>query len=174
MKPHAVPDVLAYLAGAWYVERTAQDLTNGAAGRFTGTTVFGPLGGGADHGSIDECAGHGLLHHESGTFVWQGTPRPAERILRYLPGERAGTAHVEFSDGRPFHDLDLHSGSYVAHHPCVADAYRGEFTVLGPDRWQTHWRVTGPAKDVLLVTDYIRRPGTTTAPRTTTAGSPRH
>jgi hypothetical protein len=176
-----VPDVLAYLAGTWHVERTARDLASGLEGRFRGTTVFGPLGGGEADGDRDQdgaagrgtpspgsadpgdgagggpAGGQGLLHHESGTFVWQGTPRPAERILRYLPGDRTGTARVEFSDGRPFHDLDLSSGTYVADHPCAADLYRGEFTVLGHGRWRTRWRVRGPAKDILLITDYVRR-----------------
>ncbi|WP_255952947.1 DUF6314 family protein [Streptomyces odontomachi] len=178
MPPVPVPDVLAYLAGAWRVERTVRDLASGAEGRFTGTTVFAPLaadgtsgpdgdtgaghgrhgatGKGAHAGAGDAAERGGLLHHESGTFVWQGTARPAERTLRYLPGITAGTARVEFSDGRPFHDLDLRGGSYVAHHPCAADLYRGDFTVTGPDRWRTSWRVTGPAKDLLLVTDYTR------------------
>ncbi|MGX1268857.1 DUF6314 family protein [Streptomyces phaeoluteigriseus] len=139
-----VPDTLAYLAGAWRVERSVRDLTNGAEGRFEGATVFGPLDGG------------GLLHEESGTFVWQSVPRPASRTLRFLPGPIPGTADVTFADGRPFHDLDLASGRHVTDHPCVADLYRGEFTVRDADHWRTLWRVRGPAKDLLLTTDYVR------------------
>jgi hypothetical protein len=139
-----VRDVLAYLSGNWRVERSVRDLANDAAGSFTGTTVFGPL----DTGE--------LLHHESGTFVWQGVARPAERTLRFLPGPGPGTALVQFSDGRPFHDLDLRSGRYVAGHPCSADFYRGEFTVRDEQRWRTVWRVRGPAKDLLLTTGYLR------------------
>ncbi|MER6691826.1 DUF6314 family protein [Streptomyces minutiscleroticus] len=139
-----VPDVLAYLAGRWRVERTVRDLATGDEGRFTGTTAFTPLDGG------------GLLHHESGTFVWRGVPRPAERTLRFLPGGTAGRADVRFADGRPFHDLDLTTGRHVADHPCAADLYRGEFTALDADRWRTVWRVGGPAKDLLLTTDYAR------------------
>jgi hypothetical protein len=137
-------DVLTYLAGSWRVERTVRDLTSDAAGRFTGTTVFGPL----------EDAG--LLHYESGTFVWQGVARPAERTLRFLPGQDPGTALVRFSDGRPFHDLDLTRGRYVADHPCAADLYRGEFTVRDERRWRSVWRVRGPAKDLVLTTGYAR------------------
>jgi hypothetical protein len=145
-----VPDVLAYLTGTWQVHRTAHDIAAGMTGRFTGTTVFrGPADGGP-----------GLLHQESGTFLWQGVARPAERTLRFLPGETEGTARVEFADGRFFHALDLRSGAYTADHPCSADLYRGTFTVSGPDRWRTSWRVRGPAKDILLVTDYLRRPRT--------------
>ncbi|MER5177877.1 DUF6314 family protein [Streptomyces sp. NPDC002896] len=155
-----VPDVLAYLAGSWEVDRTVRDLASGAEGTFSGTTVFGPLESGGHDGNPEGGLHHaddGLLHHESGTFVWQGTPRPAERTLRFLPGRPPGTALVQFSDGRPFHDLDLTSGHHAADHPCSADFYRGEFTVQGPDRWRTVWRVTGPAKDLFLVTEYTRR-----------------
>lgn len=139
-----VPDVLAYLAGEWRTERAVRDLASGAEGEFSGTTAFGRLEGG------------GLLSRESGTFVWQGVPRPAERTLRFLPGATPGTADVHFFDGRPFHHLDLGSGHHVADHPCVADLYRGEFTVLDAEHWRTVWRVGGPAKDLVLTTEYTR------------------
>lgn len=141
-----VTDVLAYLAGGWRVERSVRDLASGARGSFSGATVFEPLD--------DE---KGLLHHESGTFVWQDVARPAERTLRFLADEDgAGRADVRFADGRPFHDLDLTSGHHVTDHPCAADLYRGEFTVHDADHWRTVWRVGGPAKDLLLTTDYTR------------------
>jgi hypothetical protein len=82
--------------------------------------------------------------------------RPAERTLRFLPGAAPGTVDVRFADGRPFHDLDLASGRHIAHHPCAADRYRGEFTVRDADHWRTVWRVGGPAKDLVIVTDYTR------------------
>ncbi|MFF5252056.1 DUF6314 family protein [Streptomyces leeuwenhoekii] len=139
-----VPDVLAYLAGRWHATRSVRDLTGGDEGRFEGVTVFSPLAGG------------GLLSRESGTFTWRGTARPAERTLRFLPGDAPGTADVRFADGRPFHGLDLATGHHVAEHPCAADLYRGEFTVRDTDHWRTVWRVGGPAKDLLLTTDYER------------------
>ncbi|MGP4044469.1 DUF6314 family protein [Streptomyces sp. 2A115] len=144
-----VADVLAYLAGSWRAERTVRDLASGAEGAFTGTTAFEPLD------ELDE-GESGLLHHESGTFVWQGVARPAERTLRFLPGDGAGRADVRFSDGSPFHDLDLTSGRHIADHPCAADLYRGEFTVRDADHWRTVWRVAGPTKDLVLTTDYTR------------------
>ncbi|MFE1861804.1 DUF6314 family protein [Streptomyces anandii] len=139
-----VADVLAYLAGNWRVHRSVRDLASGEEGRFTGTTAFEALDGG------------GLLHLESGTFVWRGVARPAHRTLRFLPGAAPGTADVRFADGRPFHDLDLRSGRHSAGHPCAADLYRGEFTVRDADHWRTVWRVGGPAKDLVLTTDYER------------------
>lgn len=149
-----VPDVLAHLSGRWRVLRSVRDLANGAQGEFSGTTVFSP----SDDG--------GLLHREIGTFVWQGVPRPAERTLRFLPGPTPGTADVRFADGRPFHDLDLTAGRWRTTHPCVADLYRGEFAVYDEDRWRTTWRVGGPAKDQLLVTEYTRAPASGPAPPT--------
>lgn len=143
-----VPDALAYLAGHWRVERSVRDLASGETGTFSGTTLFGPP---AEGGPTD-----GLLHHESGTFTWQGTPRPAERTLRFLPGGSPAEAEVRFADGRFFHDLDLTAGHHITDHPCAADLYRGEFTVLDADRWRTVWRVGGPAKDLVLTTDYTR------------------
>ncbi|MFJ9012044.1 DUF6314 family protein [Streptomyces canus] len=148
-----VTDVLTYLAGSWRTERTVRDLASGDEGEFSGTTAFGRL---EEHGLLPE--GGGLLSQESGVFVWQGVPRPTERTLRFLPGGTPGTADVRFSDGRPFHDLDLTSGHHVADHPCAADLYRGEFSVLDADHWRTVWRVGGPAKDLVLTTDYTREP----------------
>ncbi|GGW50035.1 hypothetical protein GCM10010503_28700 [Streptomyces lucensis JCM 4490] len=139
-----VADVLAHLAGRWRVRRSVRDLAGGAGGHFEGATVFSPLDGG------------GLLHVESGTFTWQGVARPATRTLRFLPGSAPGTADVRFADGRPFHELDLTSGHCAVVHPCAADLYRGEFTVRDPAHWRSRWRVGGPAKDLLLTTDYAR------------------
>ncbi|WP_105974228.1 DUF6314 family protein [Streptomyces geranii] len=139
-----VADALLYLAGSWRVERTVRDLVGADEGAFTGITTFSPLDG------------RGLLQEESGTFVWQGVARPAERTLRFLRGAAPGTADVRFADGRPFHDLDLTSGHWTTDHPCAADLYRGEFTVLDADHWRTVWRVAGPAKDLVLTTAYAR------------------
>ncbi|MEU3146165.1 MULTISPECIES: DUF6314 family protein [unclassified Streptomyces] len=157
-----VPDALAYLRGSWRVSRTVRDLASGDLGRFEGTTSFGPLKG---DGPPED---GGLLYQESGTFTWQGVPRPAERTLRFLPassrGSRPGGAvDVRFADGRSFHRLDLSAGRYVADHPCSADLYRGEFTVRDEEHWRTVWRVRGPAKDLVLDTGYVRvgRPATT-------------
>ncbi|MEU6392202.1 DUF6314 family protein [Streptomyces sp. NPDC046939] len=140
-----VADALAFLTGDWRVERTVRDLAEDVTGTFTGTTAF-------------TAEGEGLLHFESGTFEWRGVARPAERTLRFLPGEEPGTAVVRFSDGRFFHGLDLRDGHHIADHPCSADLYRGEFTVHDADGWRTVWRVRGPAKDLVLTTDYRRLP----------------
>ncbi|MCX3062498.1 DUF6314 family protein [Streptomyces beihaiensis] len=146
-----VSDVLAYLRGSWQVERTVRDLADDLTGTFCGAADFT-----ADVTADAAGPGGSLLHRESGTFTWRGTARPAERTLRWLPGEAPGTAEAHFADGRFFHGLDLRTGHDVADHPCAADLYRGEFTVYGADRWRVVWRVRGPAKDLLLTTDHRR------------------
>ncbi|WP_151774965.1 DUF6314 family protein [Streptomyces abyssomicinicus] len=144
-----VPDLWAYLPGTWHTERTARDLASGEEGRFSGVTVFGPA----------TAPEEGLVQREDGDFVWQGVSRPAGRTLRLLPGATPSSADVRFADGREFHTLDLAEGRFTATHPCAADLYEGEFTVLDADRWRTVWRVRGPAKDLVLTTRYARTGG---------------
>ncbi|WP_406221311.1 DUF6314 family protein [Streptomyces decoyicus] len=142
--PHPVPDAAAYLSGRWSIERTVHDLRSGAEGSFRGTAEFRP-----------DAAGEALLHVEEGQLTWGGTANPASRTLLLRP-RPDGTAEVDFADGRPFHDLDLRTGSWTAVHPCAADRYEGTFTVVGADTWQLEWRVGGPAKDQLLRSVYRR------------------
>ncbi|MEU6842433.1 DUF6314 family protein [Streptomyces sp. NPDC046716] len=144
-----VSDAPAFLAGSWQVERTVRDLADDVTGTFTGTTDFTADPTAAEPGA--------LRHLESGSFTWRGTARPAERTLLYVPGDVPGTVVVRFADGRFFHGLDLRTGHHVADHPCSADLYRGEFTVYDAGRWRTVWRVKGPAKDLVLTTEYRRR-----------------
>ncbi|MCK7622792.1 DUF6314 family protein [Streptomyces sp. RS10V-4] len=141
---YAVPDTAAYLTGRWELERTVHDLRAGVEGSFRGTAEIRPDG---PDGT--------LCHVEEGELTWQGTVHPATRTLRLHP-RPDGTAAVTFADGRPFHDLDLRTGSWTAHHPCAADHYEGTFTAVGADRWLLRWRVTGPAKDQLLRSVYRR------------------
>ncbi|WP_420857057.1 DUF6314 family protein [Streptomyces chilikensis] len=144
-----VPDLWAYLPGTWRTVRTVRDLASGHEGRFTGVTVFGP----------PPAPEEGLVQREDGDFVWRGVSRPAGRTLRLLPGPTPSSADVRFADGREFHALDLAGGRFTAAHPCAADLYEGEFTVLDADHWRTVWRVRGPAKDLVLTTGYARTGG---------------
>src|SRR3954468_2653382 len=135
-------DALNWLAGRWRLDRTVTDLSGGQSGRFEGVGEFRPDSG-------------GLRYHEAGTLDWAGHRAPAERTLRYRPAG-GGLLRVEFEDGRFFHDLDLTGGTWRVTHPCRADQYRGEFTVLGPDAFRQLWWVTGPAKRQRLETAFQR------------------
>jgi hypothetical protein len=142
MRSVPVPDTAAYLAGQWSVDRAVVDERSGARGTFIGTAVFRQIG--------DE-----LLEVESGEFVWAGIANRASRTHR-LVARGDGTADVLFADGRPFHHLDLRTGHWSTTHPCAADRYDGEFTVVSPDEWHLRWWVEGPAKTQVLTSVYRR------------------
>lgn len=140
-----VPDAIAYLAGRWSVERELREGAPGSegSGRFTGSAEF-------------RAAGDGLwLHAEEGVLEWNGVRNRAVRTLRVIPLPD-GTADVEFGDGRPFHHLDLRTGSWTAGHPCAPDHYEGTFTILSGQEWHLSWRVRGPAKDQILTSVHRR------------------
>ncbi|NSC19969.1 hypothetical protein FM076_01585 [Streptomyces albus subsp. chlorinus] len=143
--PHPVPDALSYLAGEWAVHRELCDRATGHSGWFSGRAAF-RTGTGAE-----------WLHVEEGIFEWDGVRRKAGRTLKLVPSAD-GTAEVTFTDGRPFHPLDLSSGLWTAWHKCGADLYKGTFTVVSPDEWRLRWDVQGPAKDQLLSSVYRRAP----------------
>ncbi|MGC0417966.1 DUF6314 family protein [Embleya sp. AB8] len=139
---YPVPNAAAYLTGHWSIDRTVVDERSGVQGGFTGTAVFRRSG--------DE-----LLEQESGEFVWAGTSNRASRTHRLIP-HPDGTADVCFADGRRFHDLDLRTGHWTTRHPCAADRYDGEFTVVSPNEWHLRWQVAGPAKSQTLTSVYRR------------------
>lgn len=144
---HAVTDLDAFLRGAWSIERRLFDRASGASGTFRGTAVF-----------TDDDDG-GLVHDETGALRWADQPDvPTTRRLLWKPAERAAAMDVFFADGRPFHHLDLSTGGDQPTHPCSADMYSGTFHVLNDDAWSYQWTVTGPAKDLLLVSELRRLP----------------
>jgi hypothetical protein len=96
-----------------------------------------------------------LRYHERGTLHLGGQAVPATRTLIFrVAGPRA---RVSFDDGRPFHDLDLGTGTDEVDHPCGSDHYHGRFVVLDADTWQHEWEVTGPRKDHVIRTVLTRR-----------------
>jgi hypothetical protein len=139
-----VPDLRAFLTGAWRISRTVRDSRSGQGGGFDGTAIFAPLPDG------------GLLLTESGTMRLGGYTGPAEQAYRYHFPDGPGRAEVFRHDGTPFHVLDLAAGSAEAVHHCGADLYQGTFRVLGHDEWIVEWAVSGPRKDYHMVTRHYR------------------
>ncbi len=137
-----VRDPAGYLAGLWEVRRRVLDLGAETEGHFAGTATFTRDPDGLDY--VEE----GVLHFGG----WHG---PAGRTLRYRP-DGPGRLVAEFADGRVFHDLDLRTGHWEMRHDCRDDVYRGEVTVLSRHYWRQVWWVAGPAKQLLLDTDYVR------------------
>lgn len=135
---------MTYLAGPWRLSRELNDRASGMTGQFEGAVSFTHEDG-------------GLLHCERGELRWGGqSPAPAARQLRWRPASSSWAADIRFDDGRPFHHLDLSSGVDRPVHDCQPDVYRGQFQLLGPDEWMYQWEVTGPHKDLLLVSRLTR------------------
>jgi hypothetical protein len=132
-------DLPGWLTGKW----TARREINGGAGAFTGTAVFGDDGAG------------GLLWHEAGRLALASHTGAAARTY-LIVADGAGAWEVRFSDGRPFHRLDLSGGRWEAAHHCGEDVYRGVYEVTGPDDFAVTWRVSGPRKDDLIACAYAR------------------
>ncbi len=135
------PELAGWLRGEWTVTRVIND----GAGRFQGRVSF----------TSDPDSPVALIWHEHGRLRLAAHDGPAERTLRIEPAA-VGAWAVRFADGRPFHPLDLASGSDDVTHLCGADTYRGRYAVEGPDRFTVTWRVTGPRKDDVIVSVYER------------------
>lgn len=136
--------LLHHLHGSWTVERSLRDHASGLTGRFAGVATF----------AFD---GDALRHGEHGTLIWAGSsPTPATRELFWRQAAHRQSAEVFFPDGRFFHGLDLSTGQDSPIHQCSPDVYRGEFALVDRDQWQYTWRVSGPQKDLTLMTRLTR------------------
>ena len=81
-------------------------------------------------------------------------PASREYVLKPLPQPDA--LDVFFPDGRPFHRMGFAPGTSQDSHWCDPDTYRVSYTRQGPDAFSYSWDVTGPRKDLLLVSRLAR------------------
>jgi hypothetical protein len=136
---------LAYLRGTWHLDRRLTDHRHGVTGWFSGQAEFAPT-------SDPQL----LRYQEHGELRFGGHTGPAWRALlcRGLPG---GAVDVRFADGREFYQLDLSSGGWRARHVCGGrDDYVVTFRVLSQDLLRERWRVLGPDKDYVSLTELRR------------------
>ena len=140
---HSDPvDPRRYLKGHWSLLRHIEDRHRGLDGTLMGEAVF-------------ESQADGLFYREAGRLrfgIYDG--RSHQTYLYRFPG--AGQVEVRFADGRFFHSLDLTSGTAEAEHLCGKDRYRTRVELTGRHRWTNRWRISGPVKDLLLTTWYLR------------------
>ncbi|MDX8151685.1 DUF6314 family protein [Patulibacter brassicae] len=154
----AVPDLPAFLLGAWTIEREIDDRLAGRRGTLRGTATFRPRGarlewlerGTLRIGDLETAATRRLWIVPADEDV--GRPSPAGAP----PSRAVGRWEVRFEDGRPFHPLDLRDGGCAVDHPCRADHYAGSYAVLDRDAFRARWRVVGPRKDQLISSLYRR------------------
>jgi hypothetical protein len=137
----APAELTGWLRGAWEITRRI----NGGTGHFEGRARF----------SADPATPEVTIWQEQGRLRLGAHDGPAARTLRIEPATD-GAWQVRFADGRPFHPLELTGGSWDVTHLCGADVYRGHFEVQHDDRFTVTWRVTGPHKDDVIVSVYVR------------------
>jgi hypothetical protein len=117
-------------------------LKTGHLGRLHGDADFVP-----DRG--------GLRFTERGVLVLATTRNEARREYRFVI-ENDYRFSVFFADGRFFHRADIASGVALVAHDCAPDLYRGRYRFPHPDRWCLSWRITGPRKDLVISTVFLR------------------
>ncbi len=141
-RPDSLADPRPYLTGRWSV---ARDLRDGAEhGSYEGVAEFAP----------DE-TGTGLIWDEDGEIAFGPLTGRAQRRLLVVPVGEGW--EVRFSDGRPFHPLDLTAPSTTpVRHDCGNDLYLGTFDILAADAFDVTWTVTGPRKDQRIHSRYRR------------------
>ena len=131
-----------FLTGVWRMARRVTDPEGRRIATVRGRAEFAPDGAGLT------CRERGMLRLDGHTGL-------AERVTLWRFGAD-GRVTVCHADGSPFHDFD--AGMPEAVHLCGADRYVVSYR-FGRDRWCSRWRVTGPAKDQVIVTRYRRPPG---------------
>lgn len=134
------PGDLRDFAGSWLLRRVIADARAGAEGRMEGQAIFR-----ADRDGL-VCDEEGQLSYGGGAalvatrrYLWRS---PARRWIA-----------VSFADGRPFHGFAL-GASAEAVHICGPDRYEVCYDFTRWPDWRAVWRVAGPRKDYVSVTDY--------------------
>lgn len=134
------PRDLQDFAGNWRLSRQIHDRRLAAEGRMEGEASF-----------VADAAG--LVYDESGLLHFGGgAPLRSSRRYLWRPAG-AGRVTVLFDDGRPFHDFALGAAAAADHH-CAPDFYAVSYDFAGWPHWRAVWRVAGPRKDYVSVTDY--------------------
>ena len=137
------PRVLQEFAGRWRIERRIADARAGVEGRLEGVADFAAGEG-------------GLVCTESGLLRYAGAPPMRARRVYLWRADGPGRIAVAFEDGREFHGFALRGEAAEAEHDCAPDRYRVRYDFSGWPDWRAEWRVRGPRKDYVSVTDYRR------------------
>lgn len=142
----------AFFAGEWTLHRRIVDFRARAEARFEGRARL-----------IGDRSGPGALtYEERGEMRVNGAALAAERRYRWRC-QAQGRVEIRFDTDAPFCAFDLgRPGAAPAAwsadlHLCAPDRYEGRLIALWPRQiWRWRWRVTGPVKNYLSVSDYRR------------------
>lgn len=141
-QPWPVAQLRPFLTGAWAIRRSVIDSQSGIRGTYTGVAEFTALK-------------NDLRYRELGELSFGSYRGVSHRDLLFAFQEN-GCAEVLFADGRPFHTLDLRSGTDRVTHLCGSDAYYGCFKAIDSNSLCVDWLIKGPRKNQRLSTCYTR------------------
>ncbi len=128
-----IDDTFGFLLGNWALTRWIEDRQTGLSSRFTGTAMLSET----SHGNG--------WYREVGELCYGDYTGPANRTLQML--RRADRSVVlQFSDGRPYVEVDLSSAHWSGRHLCGRDTYEIEMQVQSQEIILEKWRVLGPSK----------------------------
>ncbi len=145
-----VIDTLAFLLGTWNLDRSIEDRRSGIRGSFSGTATLA-----AAEPDQESALGARARYDEQGQWHFGTHVGPASRRLEYTRLNGAAVM-LYFTDGRPFVDLDLRSGTWRSSHDYGDDRYEIATIVRSCGVMQENWRVRGPKKDYDAATTLIR------------------
>ena len=128
--------------GLWHIDRVTTDYLGGADGVFVAQAEI----------LIHE---PGAIYTETGELTLANAA-PMRATRQYLWQQTGGLITVDFADGRPFHTFDPMAAAPSAEHDCPPDTYCVEYDFADWPRWQSRWRVRGPRKDYLMVSNFRR------------------
>ena len=139
---------LADFTGLWTISRQIDDrraASGQGAARLAGTCDF----------TLDS---EGFMQEERGLLYMPGVDTPFEAARRYLWRAEGALITVFFDDGRYFHSFDPCQTHPEAYHDCTPDRYEVRYDFSKWPIWRARWRVIGPRKDYVSVTEYWRAP----------------
>lgn len=140
--PCRIENLQSFLHGPWRFERKVHDTLIDQQGDCLGDASF-------------LADGDKLIYREEGELKMGDIETNTEREYHYtFPAP--SLAEVRFPDGRFFHVLDLTKGIVRVEHQCGEDTYHGLSRVLSDKAWLSVWRVTGPKKNQVITTHYLR------------------
>lgn len=132
---------LAEFGGTWRLARRIEDGWMGTTGLFDGIARFVPEAGAMRYREVGELK------------LPQEAPLMASR--EYLWREAPGGIAVLYPDGRPFHLIG--PGPVVRDwHDCHPDTYEVTYNFTHWPEWRMIWKVFGPRKDYVSISDFQR------------------
>ncbi|OIP87105.1 MAG: hypothetical protein AUK37_02050 [Rhodobacterales bacterium CG2_30_65_12] len=128
--------------GRWRIARRIEDEWMGTTGLFEGVARLTP-------------DGRGLAYSEVGE-LWLPQEAPMAARRGYLWREEPDGIAVFYQDGRAFHRIKAGAPVVRDWHICGEDAYDVTYNFTHWPAWRMIWKVRGPRKDYVSITDFAR------------------